>query len=69
MDELKRALCGAAAVVPSWLVLDANRPLWDQHDGGFEHRDKPEWNLESDLKRALAFYELVGGKGKVFSTC
>jgi hypothetical protein len=69
-DQLNHALNEPAAaqdigVASASLVLDDEHPLWDQHSGLDGHRVDPEW-ATGDLKHVQAFYELVGGKAKVF---
>ncbi|MGH4013998.1 MAG: DUF6416 domain-containing protein [Pseudonocardiaceae bacterium] len=70
LEQLNRALNETAtahdiAVAQASHVLDDDHPLWDQHTGLDGHRVEPEW-AASDLKRAQAFYQRVGGKAKVF---
>lgn len=69
-DQLNQALNEPAAAqgtggASTPLVLDDEHPLWDQHSGLDGHRVDREW-ATCDLKHAQAFYELVGGKAKIF---
>ncbi|GII81515.1 hypothetical protein Sru01_64970 [Sphaerisporangium rufum] len=55
---LSTALVGA--------VLPDDHPQWERHTGGEGHRDNPEWNLESDLTVAEAFYRSIKNQAKIF---
>lgn len=48
------------------LVLPDDHPLWEHHTGLGGHRDHPEWDPESDLAAAQAFYQLIKDKAKIF---
>lgn len=46
------------------LVLPDDHLLWEHHSGLGGHRDHPEWDPESDLATAQAFYRLIKDKAK-----
>ncbi|NRQ30702.1 hypothetical protein HII36_02470 [Nonomuraea sp. NN258] len=47
-------------------MLSDDHPLWEHHTGLDGHRDYPEWDPETDLAAAQAFYQPIKSQAKIF---